>query len=156
MVAMLRKLNDHEKLNLRRLNRLETQEFGRQELLMKFEVDVVDHLLSLNESRELLQFCVSPKLRLEKRVWREMNPKLNRVRPIEQKLKKEYQSASFHPSEDTDRNGQPIKQQEAPDQQSSLKDLIRVSSAPKQNELDRQIAAHVRTYLEVKDDLDED
>jgi hypothetical protein len=55
---------------------------------MKFDIDVVDHLLSLKETVELLQFCVTPKLRLEKRVWREMNPKANHIRSIEDKLKK--------------------------------------------------------------------
>lgn len=85
---MMRKLNNTQKLNMRKLNKLDTQQFGRQQLLMKFDIDVVDNLLSLKETVELLQFCVTPKLRLEKRVWREMNPKANHIRPIEYKLRR--------------------------------------------------------------------
>lgn len=77
---------------MRKINNLDTQEFGRQELLVKFDLDVVDHLLSPKEKVELLQFCVTPRLRLEKRVWREMNPKSHHIKPIETKLKKEYMS----------------------------------------------------------------
>ncbi len=48
-----------------------------------------------NEVVELLQFCASPKLRLEKRVWREINKKSNQIKPIEDKLKKVYVNVEF-------------------------------------------------------------
>lgn len=51
LLSMLSKINEADKLRLRQLNRLELQELGRPELLMKFDIDVVDHLLNIKEIR---------------------------------------------------------------------------------------------------------
>lgn len=67
---MFRRLNEDDKLELSKLSRVAGDEFDRQEFLVKFDVAVVDNLFSTKRAPILLQFCVTPKLRLEKRVWR--------------------------------------------------------------------------------------
>ena len=86
------KINKKESYDL---NIPKMEKLTREQLIQKFRAELVSTLINENEETSTVIFLVEPKVFIQQRVWKEMNPRSVLIRTLQEELSLTYNKMDF-------------------------------------------------------------
>jgi len=81
---------DHHELSVPRMEKV-----TKEQLIHKFRGDIVASLINDKEEPAACYWLVEPKIVIQQRVWKEMNPRSANFRPLQEELNMVYNKMDF-------------------------------------------------------------
>ena len=71
------------------------EKITKEQLIHKFRGDIVASLINEKEEPATCYWLVEPKIVIQQRVWKEMNPRSANFRPLQEELNMTYNKMDF-------------------------------------------------------------